>query len=174
LAEKLHRCRNRAKFRPRWSVQEALDDQGISCQVARGPWRPKNRTAVIKGTGQTLYPAIQFEDGSGYREESKGKARTIRDGRLMETQRGGVDRYAVVRMPSFRRCVTGPWPLRRRLRRGRLTLGMANPRCGDIATSVHICGAKAADAPGFSARGVGNTGPTLERTSARPWCGRSG
>jgi hypothetical protein len=89
LAVKLHRCRNRAKFGPCWRVQEALDDEGISYEVVRGPWRPKNRTAVIEGTGQPLYPAIQFEDGSWYREESKEMARTIRDGRLREKQRGG-------------------------------------------------------------------------------------
>jgi hypothetical protein len=46
----------------------------------------KNRTAVIEGTGQSSYPAIQFEDGSWYREESKEMARTIREGRLTEKQ----------------------------------------------------------------------------------------
>jgi hypothetical protein len=30
-----------------------------------GPSRPKNRTTVIEGTGQPLYPAIQFEDEAG-------------------------------------------------------------------------------------------------------------
>jgi hypothetical protein len=45
---------------------------------------PKKRTLVIEGTGQPLYPAIQFEDGSWYREESKEMARTIREGRLLE------------------------------------------------------------------------------------------
>jgi hypothetical protein len=54
------------------------------------PRRPKNRTAVIEGMGQPLYPAIQFEDGSWYRAESKEMARTIRDDRLMEKQRRGV------------------------------------------------------------------------------------
>ncbi len=83
-ALKLHRCRNRAKFGPCCRVQKALDDQGIAYEVVPGPWRPKNRAAVIEGTGQPLYPAIQFEDGSWYREESKEMARTIRDGRLME------------------------------------------------------------------------------------------
>jgi hypothetical protein len=81
---KLHRCRNRAKFGPCWRVQKALDDQGIAYEVVPGPWRPKNRAAVIEGTGQPLYPAIQFEDGSWYREESKDMARRISDGRLME------------------------------------------------------------------------------------------
>jgi hypothetical protein len=42
----------------------ALNDQGIAYEVVPGPWRPRNRTAVIAGTGQPLYPAIEFEDGS--------------------------------------------------------------------------------------------------------------
>ena len=41
-------------------------------------------------TGQPLYPAIEFEDGSWYREESKEMARTIADGRLTEKQQVGV------------------------------------------------------------------------------------
>jgi hypothetical protein len=31
-----------------------------------------------------MYPDIQFEDGTWYREESKDMERTIREGRLME------------------------------------------------------------------------------------------
>jgi hypothetical protein len=41
---------------------------------------------VLEGTGQALYPAIEFEDGSWYREESKDMERAIRDGRLREKQ----------------------------------------------------------------------------------------
>ena len=82
MAIKLHRCRNRAKFGPCWKVQKALDDEGIAYEVVAGPTRPKNRTAVIEGTGQTLYPAIQFADGGWYREESTDMARTISEGRL--------------------------------------------------------------------------------------------
>jgi hypothetical protein len=37
---------------------------------------------VIEGTGQPLYPAIEFADGRWYREESADMARTIREGRL--------------------------------------------------------------------------------------------
>jgi hypothetical protein len=40
-------------------------DQGIPYEVVLGPSRPKNRTTVIEGTGQLLYPAIQFEDEAG-------------------------------------------------------------------------------------------------------------
>jgi hypothetical protein len=43
---------------------------------------------VLEGTGQALYPAIEFEDGSWYREESKNMVQTIVDGRLMEKASG--------------------------------------------------------------------------------------
>ncbi len=87
MSVKLHRCANRwTKFGPCWRVQKALDEQGIAYEVVPGPWRPKNRSAVIEGTGQPLYPAIQFEDGGWYREESKEMARTVGDGRLAEKE----------------------------------------------------------------------------------------
>jgi hypothetical protein len=80
---KLHRCGTPWKFGPCWRVQKALDDQGIEYEVVAGPWRPKHRTAVIEGTGQALYPAVEFESGGWYREESTDMVRTIRDGRLL-------------------------------------------------------------------------------------------
>ncbi len=39
---------------------------------------------MIEGTGQPKYPAIQFDGGCWYREESKAMERTIRDGRLLQ------------------------------------------------------------------------------------------
>jgi hypothetical protein len=71
-------------------VQKALDDAGIAYEVVTGSWRPKNRTAVIEGTGQPLYPPIEFENGCWYREESKEMTRTIREGRLMKKQQRGI------------------------------------------------------------------------------------
>jgi hypothetical protein len=92
MAVKLHRCPNiwaKAGGHPCWKVQKALDEQGIEYEIAKGPWpRRKNRTAVLEGTGQALYPAIEFEDGSWYREESKDMVETIREGRLMEKAGG--------------------------------------------------------------------------------------
>jgi hypothetical protein len=88
MAVKLHRCPNIwVKFsgHPCWKVQKALDEQGIEYEVVPGPWPgKKKRTVLIEGTGQPLYPAIQFEDGSWYREQSKDMERTIREGHLME------------------------------------------------------------------------------------------
>ena len=80
----LHRCGTPWRFGPCWRAQKALDDQGIPYKVVAGPWRPNNRTAMLEGTGQPLCPAIRFEDGSWYREESKEMARTISEGRLMK------------------------------------------------------------------------------------------
>ena len=45
---------------------------------------------MIEGTGQPLYPAIQFEDGGRYREESQEMVRTIRESRLIEKELGSV------------------------------------------------------------------------------------
>ena len=39
---------------------------------------------MIEGTGQSSFPAIQFEDGTWYREESKDMAARIRAGTLFE------------------------------------------------------------------------------------------
>lgn len=90
MAVKLHRCPSMwAKIggHPCWKVQKALDDQGVEYEVVKGPWPSRSkRTEVIAGTGQSSYPAIEFEDGSWYREQSKDMERTIREGRLLEKQ----------------------------------------------------------------------------------------
>jgi hypothetical protein len=55
----------------------------IAYELAPGPSRPSKRTEVISHTGQKLYPAIEFENGTWYREESRDMAKTIRAGELM-------------------------------------------------------------------------------------------
>jgi hypothetical protein len=51
----------------------------------REPTYPlRRRTNVIEHTGQQYLPAIELEDGTWYREESKAMAETIRAGRLFE------------------------------------------------------------------------------------------
>jgi hypothetical protein len=85
MAIKLHRCSNqwvKIKGHPCWRVQKALDDQGIEYEVVPGPLSRKKRDVMVEHTGQALYPAIEFEDGTWYREESKDMERTIREGRL--------------------------------------------------------------------------------------------
>jgi hypothetical protein len=47
-------------------------------------WKRHERTKLIEETGQNVYPAIVFEDGSFYRDESRDMAEAIRAGKLFE------------------------------------------------------------------------------------------
>ena len=85
MAIKLHRCGNqwaKLKGHPCWRVERALIDMGVDYERGPGPLGRGKRTALKDGTGQDKYPAIQFEDGSWYREESKEMEKRIREGRL--------------------------------------------------------------------------------------------
>jgi hypothetical protein len=85
MAVKLHRCKlHWLKTGACWRVEKALKDMNIEYELAPGPSRPSRRAEVIAHTGQQLYPAIEFENGVWYREESRDMARTIRAGRLLE------------------------------------------------------------------------------------------
>ncbi|HZS30337.1 MAG TPA: hypothetical protein VFA37_03700 [Gaiellaceae bacterium] len=87
MAVKLHRCSNqwvKIKAHPCWRVEKALMDMGVEYERVPGPVGKAKRTAVFDGTGQRLYPDIQFEDGTWYREQSKDMERTIRAGKLDE------------------------------------------------------------------------------------------
>ena len=89
MAVKLHRCKNIWVKGPHpcWTVQKALDDQGVEYEIVKEPYFGK-RESVVRLSGQRKFPVIEFEDGSVYREESKDMARTIRDGKLREKQAG--------------------------------------------------------------------------------------
>lgn len=85
MAVKLHRCRImwlKIGAHPCWNVQKALDEEGIEYEVVKGPLR--DRAAIKQVSGQTKYPAIEFEDGRVYREESKDMAAQIRAGKLFD------------------------------------------------------------------------------------------
>jgi glutathione S-transferase len=69
---------------PCWKVQKALDEQGIDYEVVKGPLRRGKRDELEQRTGSRLYPAIEFEDGTTYRAESKEMAERIREGKLFE------------------------------------------------------------------------------------------
>jgi glutathione S-transferase len=87
MAVKLHRCSVKwAKFNahPCWKVQKALDEQGIEYEVVAGPLRPGKRDELEQLSGQRKYPAIEFEDGRVYREESSDMAARIRAGKLFD------------------------------------------------------------------------------------------
>jgi glutathione S-transferase len=67
---------------PCWRVQKALDEQGIDYEVVKGPLRPGKRDELEQLTKQRKYPAIEFEDGTVYRDESSDMAKRIRAGEL--------------------------------------------------------------------------------------------
>ncbi|HWA53515.1 MAG TPA: glutathione S-transferase N-terminal domain-containing protein [Solirubrobacterales bacterium] len=75
-----------AKFgsHPCWKVQKALDEQGVEYEVVTGPLRPGKRDQLEQLSGQRKYPAIEFEDGRVYREESKDMAARIEAGHLFD------------------------------------------------------------------------------------------
>lgn len=93
MAVKLHRCSAmwvKIGTHPCHRVQKALDEQGIEYEVVKGPLRPSKRTELERISGQRKYPAIEFEDGSAYREESADMAKRIRAGGLFEGSGGAT------------------------------------------------------------------------------------
>jgi glutathione S-transferase len=85
VSVKLHRCRYKwYRFRhPCWTVQEALDERGIEYEIVVEPSFPRSRRKdVIEHTGQHFLPAIELEDGTWYREDSKAMAAAIRARRI--------------------------------------------------------------------------------------------
>ena len=85
MAIKLHRCPNKLiniDAHPCARVQKALDEKGIEYEVVVGPWLRGNRDDLEQLSGQSRYPAIEFEDGRVYRAESKDMAAKIRAGEL--------------------------------------------------------------------------------------------
>ena len=87
----LHRCKNeRIKFggHPCWRVQKALDEAGVEYELVKGPLSRRKRDDLAALSGGRLYPVIEFEDGSIYREQSKDMAATIKAGKLREKQGG--------------------------------------------------------------------------------------
>jgi hypothetical protein len=91
VAVTLHRCSNvwvKLGAHPCWKIEQALQDMGIEYERAPGPLRRGKREEMAQHTGQRLYPAIEFEDGSWYHEESTEMEKTIRAGKLMEHAKG--------------------------------------------------------------------------------------
>lgn len=92
MAVKLHRCSVtwfKAGIHPCWRVQSALDQQGIEYEVVTGPLRKGKRDDLEQLSGQRSYPAIEFEDGRVYREESADMATRIKAGKLFDAAPGG-------------------------------------------------------------------------------------
>ena len=86
MAVKLHRCTLVwAKFggHPCWKVQREFDAAGIDYEVVLHPWSKGKRSEIEALSGQKLYPVIELEDGTMYREESKDMAARIKNGTLL-------------------------------------------------------------------------------------------
>ena len=84
---KLHRCRTHWVKGPHpcWRVEKALREAGIEYPTVEGsglPWKRDTRSALIEKTGQKMFPAIELEDGSVYKDESAAMAEKIRAGEL--------------------------------------------------------------------------------------------
>lgn len=99
MAIKLHRCKLEwLKTGPCWKVEKALKDMGIDHDLVPGPSRLNKRDELIKHTGQKFYPAIEFEDGTWYRAESKDMEKTIRGGELRSAPRGARSSCSTARV----------------------------------------------------------------------------
>ncbi len=82
---KLHTCSLtwiKLPAHPCTRVQKALEDEGIEYELVKGSLR--DRSEIRELSGQSKYPAIEFEDGRVYREESKDMAARIRAGKLFD------------------------------------------------------------------------------------------
>jgi Glutathione S-transferase, N-terminal domain len=85
MAVKLHRCSTMwiKGPHPCWKVQKALDDAGVEYTIVMHPgFRRSKRTEYIALTGQKLLPALQLEDGTIIRRESKELVQLISSGEL--------------------------------------------------------------------------------------------
>jgi len=92
MAVKLHRCSTTWLKGPRpcWKVQKALDDAGIEYEVVKYPAFPRGkRKEYIELTGQKLLPAIEFDNGTVIRRESKELVEMINSGRLEQPAQPG-------------------------------------------------------------------------------------
>lgn len=72
-----------------YQVRKALDEQGIDYEIVKHPGLPRSRrTAFVELTGQQWLPAIEFEDGTPYKQDSKQMIARINAGELFEPQAG--------------------------------------------------------------------------------------
>ena len=82
---KLHRCGNtwlKIGAHPCWTVQKALEEQGIEYEIVKGPLRRSKRDELEQLSGQRIYPVLELPDGEVYRAESDEMAARIRTGGL--------------------------------------------------------------------------------------------
>jgi hypothetical protein len=93
MAVKLHRCSTmwlKITPHPCWTVQKALDDAGVEYEVVKGPVSRRKRDDYFKLTGTRVYPAIELEDGTVIKRESKELVEMIRSGQLPKSGTPGA------------------------------------------------------------------------------------
>jgi glutathione S-transferase len=87
MAVKLHRCPlmwAKVGAHPCHNVQKALGAAGIEFEVVKHPFLPRSkRTDLMARSGQNMLPAIELEDGTFIRRESKELVAMIRSGELL-------------------------------------------------------------------------------------------
>ena len=85
MAVKLHRCSGTFIKGPHpcWQVQKALEEAGVEYEPVLHPAFPRaRRKRYMELSGQRLLPAIELEDGTIVREDSKALVERVRQGRL--------------------------------------------------------------------------------------------
>lgn len=82
MAIKVHTCPNTWIHggHPCWKVLKAVQDSGVAYEHVKEPLRRGKRDAVQEHTGQRKLPAIELEDGTWVREESKELVRRVQAG----------------------------------------------------------------------------------------------
>ena len=82
MAIKVHTCPNTWIHggHPCWKVLKAVQDAGIPHEHVKEPLMRGRRTNVKEHTGQAKLPALELEDGTWIREESKDLIRRIQAG----------------------------------------------------------------------------------------------
>jgi hypothetical protein len=79
---KVHTCPNTWIHggHPCWKVLKAVQDAGIPHEQVKEPLMRGRRTNVKEHTGQAKLPALELEDGTWIREESKDLITRIQAG----------------------------------------------------------------------------------------------
>jgi hypothetical protein len=89
MAVKLHRCTAtwfKVLGHPCWRVEKALQETGVDYERVLHPSLPRSRRRDYEArAGTRVLPAIELEDGTIIREESRDLAARIRAGNLRPT-----------------------------------------------------------------------------------------
>jgi glutathione S-transferase len=87
MAIKVHTCPNTWIHggHPCWKVLKAVQDSGMPYEQVKEPLRRGKRSAVKEHTGQEKLPALELEDGTWVREESKDLIRRVEAGEFSLT-----------------------------------------------------------------------------------------